>query len=687
MAVYSISLVAHSGAGKTSLAEALLYRAGAVRKLGSVDTGTTALDFDPVAKERRTSVTMSVGHLECDGHTVNLLDTPGSMNFVGFTVGAVRVADGAVMMASAEPGIQGETEFLWDFLEQRRTPRLMVIGHADREQADFDARLAALNETFENRLVAVTLPIGQGEACKGVVDLLEMKGYDYTDPDKPKAVDVPAGLMTRAEELRYRLVESAAEADDALLEKYLETESLEPEEIRHGLQVGTRSGKLVPVFAAAPTRNIGTDRILKAIVELLPDWEARRAQLATFEKAPEGYFADSFENQEFAALVFGSRVDQYAGKLSIIKVLSGELAATQEVFNPSTNNSERPAHLFRLLGKEQVEVKTLKTGEIGALPKLGDTHTGNTLCAPGRKVEFVPIAFPEPVLTYALKTSGKGDEEKLSTALHRMMEEDPTLRFSHNAETGDFLVGGMGQIHLDLVQARLKREFNISVGLDKPHVPYRETIRAASKAQGRYKKQTGGRGQYGDCWLEIKPNGQTEDLVFESAIVGGAIPRGYIPAVEKGVQEALHKGIVAGFRVIGVQAIVYDGSYHEVDSSEMAFKIAGSMAFKKAMESARPVLLEPVVKLEIVVPSDYMGDVMGDINSRRGKVLGMDSRGRNQVVRAEVPMSEALTYAIDLRSMTSGQGYFTQQFSHYEEVPAHIADKVVKVRQAEREEA
>ncbi|HKI99784.1 MAG TPA: elongation factor G [bacterium] len=687
MAVYSIGLIAHSGAGKTSLAEALLYRAGAVRKLGAVDAGTSTLDFDPVAKERRSSVGMSLGHLSFDGHSVDLMDTPGSMNFIGSTIGVIRVADGAVMMASAEPGIQGETEFLWDFLEQRRTPRLMVIGHADREQADFDGRLASLNETFENRFVAVTVPIGQGEACKGVVDLLEMQGYDYSDPDKPKAIEVPADLRPHAEEYRYRLVESAAEADDALLEKYLETESLEPDEIRAGLRAGTHSGKLVPVFAAAPTRNIGTDRILRAIVELLPDAPTRRAQLAEFEKVPDGYVADSLENKDFAALVFGTRVDQYAGKLSIVKVLSGELAGAQEVHNPSTNNSERPAHLFKLLGKDQTEVKTLAMGELGALPKLSETHTGNTLCAPGHKVEFVPVNFPEPVLTYAIKTSGKGDAEKLSTALHRMMEEDPTLKFSHNPETGDFLVGGMGQIHLEMVQARLKREFSISVAFDKPHVPYRETIRTPSKAQGRYKKQTGGRGQYGDCWLELKPNGQEEELAFESAIVGGVIPRGYIPAVEKGVQEAMHKGIVAGFPVIGVTAVVYDGSYHEVDSSEMAFKIAASMAFKKAMEAARPVLLEPVVTLEIVVPADYMGDVMGDINSRRGKVLGMDSRGRNQVVRAEVPMSEALTYAIDLRSMTSGQGYFTQHFSHYEEVPAHIADKVVKERHAEHEEA
>jgi elongation factor G len=639
-----------------------------------------------VAKERRSSVSAAVGHLTWNGHSVDLIDAPGSMNFIGATIAAVRAADGVVMMASAEPGIQGEAEFLWELLEQRRTPRLMAIGHVDREQADFDARLAALNAACENRFVAVTLPLGQGEACTGVVDLVEMKGYDHSDPARPKAVPIPAELLPRAEEYRYRLVECAAEADDALLEKYLETESLEPAEIQQGLRAGTCSGKLVPVFAVAATRCIGTDRVRDALVTLLPDVETRRAQLATFERVPEGYAADSLENKDAAALVFGTRVDQYAGKLSLVKVVSGELTAGQDLYNPSTSASERPAHLFKLLGKEQVEVKVLKAGEVGALPKLGNTHTGNTLCAPGHKVEFQPIAFPEPVLSYALTTGGKGDEEKLSSALHRMMEEDPTLRFAHNGETGDFLVNGMGQIHLESVQGRLKREFGIAASFDKPHVPYRETIRAPAKAQGRYKKQTGGRGQYGDCWLEIKPNGQETQLAFVSAIVGGAIPRSYVPAVEKGVQEAMGRGIVAGYPVIGITATVYDGSYHDVDSSEMAFKIAGSMAFKKALEGARPVLLEPVVKLEIVVPSDYMGDVMGDINARRGKVLGMDSKGRNQVVRAEVPMSEALTYAIDLRSMTSGQGYFTQQFSHYDEVPAHIADKVVKERQAQRAE-
>jgi len=684
MGVYTIALIAHSGAGKTTLAEAMLLRAGAIRKMGAVDAGTATLDYEVDEKERKYSIHTGIGHCSWNGHSLDLVDTPGSMNFVGNTVGAIRVADGAVMLSSAEPGIQGETEFLWDALERRQTPRLMVISQLDREQANFDTRLAMLNEAFENRFVPVTIPIGQAHNLSGGVDLIDMQAFDYSNPEQPRAVEMPAELQERVEEYRSKLVESAAESDDELLEKYLETESLEVEEIRRGLRAGTSAGKLVPVYAVAGARNIGTERVLEGIVNLLPDVEGRRVQLARFEEAPEGYVKDSLESKDFAGLVFSTRVDQYAGKLSIVKVFTGTLSAGQDLYNPSSGQGERPAHLFKLLGKEQMEVKTLQAGEVGALPKLNDTHTGNTLCAINHKVEYRPIEFPEPVLTYALEL-GKGEEEKLSNALHRMMEEDPTLSFRHNAETGDFLVGGMGQIHVELVADRLKREFHIGVSFDRPHVPYRETIKSAAKAQGRYKKQTGGRGQYGDCWLEIKPNGQAEELNFESAIVGGVIPRNYIPAVEKGVAEAMHKGVVAGFRVIGITATVYDGSYHEVDSSEMAFKIAGSLAFKKAMEEARPVLLEPIMLLEIVVPADYMGDVMGDINSRRGRVLGMDSRGRNQVVRAEVPQSEALSYAIELRSMTSGQGYFTQTFSRYEEVPAHVADKVLKERRAEQQ--
>ena len=687
MGVYTIGLIGHSGSGKTSLGEALLYRAGVVRKLGAVVQGTTVFDYEVDEKERQSSLHSAMGHFTLGDHTVDLIDTPGSLNFVGPTTGAVRVADGVVMMTSAEPGIQGETGFLWNSLEQRTLPRLMAISMVDREQSNYEARLNGLNDAFENRLVAVTIPLGEADGLKGVVDLLEMKAYDYSNPDKPTEGEIPDSMGERVEELHAKLVEAAAEADDDLLEKYLESESLEPEEVRSGLRAGTRSGRMVPVFAVSGTRNIGADRILQAMVDLLPDAQTRAGQLREIEEDGEGYLADSSDNSDFAALVFSTKVDQYAGKLSIVKVISGAITPGQEIHNSSTGNSERPGHLFKLQGKDQVEVKKLVAGEIGALPKLANTHTGNTLCLPNHKVEFRPIAFPEPVLTYALTLDGKGEEEKLSTALRRMMEEDPTLKFTHNVDTGDFLVGGMGAIHLEMASVRLKRDFGLDIHFDKPHVPYRETIRITSKAQGRYKKQTGGRGQYGDCWLEIKPNAREEKFAFESAIVGGAIPRGFIPAVEKGVFESLNKGIVAGYPVIGVAVKVYDGSYHDVDSSEMAFKIAGSMAFKKAMEQAKPVLLEPIMELEIVVPTDYMGDVMGDINSRRGRVLGMDNRGRNQVVKAEVPMGEVLSYAIDLRSMTSGQGYFTQQFSRYEETPAQISEKVVKERRQEQEAA
>jgi elongation factor G len=654
MANYAIGLVAHGGAGKTSFAESMLFCSGAINKPGSVDAGTSAMDWEAEEKERKTSIHSALGFLAWEGHQIDFVDTPGSMNFIGGVTAALRAVDGVVMLSSAEPGIQSQTEFFWEYLDETNLPRIMVINKVDREQADFNGRLDTLNEMFSNRLVPVNFPIGVAENFKGLVDVMEMCAYDTSNPDKVQKIDIPAELQEQAEEFRARLIEGAAEGDDELLEKYLETETLDPEEIRRGLREATQEGKMVPVFCTAATANAGTRQVLDAVVSLLPDAPTRAAQRREAESAPEGYVGDSMENGDFAAQVFKTKIDHYAGKLSIVRVRSGELKAGDEIFNTTSDDSERPAHLFKLLGKEQKEVKTVQAGELAALPKLNHTRTGDTLCSAKHKVEFAPIAFPEPVLTFAMTLAGKGEEEKLSAALHRMIDEDSTLSYRHNVETGDMLVSGMGQIHLDLVLERLKREFNLTAQFDQPHVPYRETIRVGAKAQGKYKKQTGGRGQYGDCWLEIKPQVLTEQLKFNNAIVGGAIPRQYIPAVEKGVSEAMSKGIVAGYPVIGIDATVYDGTFHDVDSSEMAFKVAGSMAFKKAMEGARPILLEPILEMEIIVPPDYTGDVMGDINSRRGKVLGMDSKGRNQVVRAEVPMGEALSYAIELRAMTSG---------------------------------
>ena len=681
MGVQTVAVVAHNGAGKTSLTEGLLHLGGAVKKRGLVDNGGTVTDFLPEEKERKTSLQSAIAHLVHKDSTVDLIDTPGSMNFLGSILAAVRVADGVLMLSSADPGLQSETEFLWEYVETEGLARLMVINQMDREQADFAGRLNILNNQYGNRFVPVTIPLGSADGFVGVVNLITMHAYDYSNPDKPVQVELPDELAETAAEMRYRLVESSAEADDELLEKYLETESLDNDEILRGLKAGTRGGNFVPVFAASTLKYIGLDQVFQGVLDLLPQADERRLRKKELQPLAEGYVSDGVDNEHFGALVFKSQIDHYAGKLSVIKVFSGEIHAAEEILNTSTDNTERPAHLFKLMGKEQVEVKQLRAGEVGALPKLGDTHMGNTLCSPKNKIEFQPIGLPNPVLTYAMEMTGKGEEEKLSTALQRMMEEDPTLSFRHDSETGDFLVSGMGRIHLELVLEKLKREYSIQASFVPPKVPYRETIRSSSKAQGKYKKQTGGRGQYGDCWLELKPKPKQDQLSFNNAIVGGAIPRTYIPAVEKGVSEAMQKGVVASFPVIGIDATVYDGSYHDVDSSEMAFKIAGSMAFKKAMEDARPVLLEPIIKLEIVVNADYMGDVMGDINARRGKVLGMDTQGRNQVVRAEVPMSEVLTYAIDLRAMTSGLGYFTQEFSHYEEVPPNLAGKIIQQQQ------
>ena len=682
MASFALGLIAHVGAGKTSLAEAMLVRAGAVARKPAAEGAASLLDFLPEEREHRSSLKCAMAHLSHGGHALDLLDTPGSLDFIGDTVAAIRVIDGAVMLSSGEPGLQGQTEYLWDKLEQRDLPRLMVVTKLDREQADFDGRLAALRQTFGNRIVAVQIPWGKAEGLRGIVDVLESCAIDYTDPAKPKRVDIPAELAAAASDHRHRLIEMVAEADDALLEKYLDTEELTPEELRKGLMQATKACKLVPVLCAAPTRQIGIEGVLDAAVNWLPDAGERRVQRQAVETTEAGYARDCMDNPYCAALVFKTQLDPYAGRLSLVRVMSGELHGGEELLNPATGASERPAHLYKLIGREQTEVKVLKAGELGALPKLAHTHTGHSLCSPKRKVEFAPIGFPLPVLTYALQLPVKGEEEKMSAALHRMSESDPTLSFRHDAETGDFLVSGMGKAHLDLALQRVQHDHHIAASFTVPHVPYRETIRTPAKAQGKYKKQTGGHGQYGDCWLELKPRDHGETLAFHSAIVGGVIPKSYIPAVEKGVVEAMNKGVLAGYPVIGIDATVYDGSYHDVDSSEMAFKIAGSMAFKKAMESARPVLLEPILELEIVVPEESLGDVMGDINSRRGRVLGMDNRGPKRVVKAEVPMAESLSYAIDLRALTSGQGYFTQKVSRYDEVPQHLADRIVKERQA-----
>ena len=682
MASFALGFIAHVGAGKTSLAEAVLVRSGAVARKQAAEGAAELLDFLPEEREHRSSLKCALAHCTWGGNAVDLLDTPGALDFAGDTLAALRVLDGAIMLSSAEPGLQGQTEFLWECLDQRGLPRLLVITKLDREQADFTARLEQLQRAFGSRVVAVHLPWGKAEHVRGIVDVLEGCAYDYHDPLKPKRVDIPAELAEAANLHRHRLIEMVAEADDALLEKYLDTEELTPDELHAGLIKAAKSAKLVPVLCAIPPRQIGVDRLMDAAVAWLPTFDERRAQRQATEVVPAGYAKDSQDNPHGAALVFKTQLDHYAGRLSLVRVLSGEIHAGDELLNPANSSSERPAHLFKLIGREQTEVKVLKAGEIGALPKLAHTQTGHSLCSPRNKVEFVPITLPDPVLTYAIELPVKGEEEKVANALHRIGEADPTLKFRHDPETGDFLVSGMGKEHLDLVLQRLQRDHKLIAKYVAPHVPYRETIRTAAKAQGKYKKQTGGHGQYGDCWLEVKPRSQAEQLAFHSAIVGGVIPKNYIPAVEKGVSEAMHKGVLAGFPVIGIDATVYDGSYHDVDSSEMAFKIAGSMAFKKAMESARPVLLEPILELEIVIPPDNLGDVMGDINSRRGRVLGMDNRGAKQVVRAEIPMAESLSYAIDLRALTSGQGYFTQKMARYDEVPSHLAERIVRERQA-----
>jgi len=687
--IRNLGIVGQGGSGKTSLTEAILYNTGMTDRLGKVDEGTSTMDFEPEEIKRGITISSSLNHCEWRGHSLHIVDTPGYTNFLHDTRNCMRILGGAVLVVSAVDGVKAQTVKIWEWADQFEVPRIVFVNKMDRERADFLKTVDDVQKSLSTRAIAVSMPVGAAEEFQGIIDLVDMKArfFKFDEKGTYDETEIPAEYMEEAERLRTGLVEAAAEADDELMEKYLEGETLSNEEILRGLREGTLTKVFTPVFCGSATANIGVRNLLNHIVNCLPSPLDRGTQYGKNPKTGEPEKRRSDPAEPFSAMVFKTINDPYAGKLTLFRVYSGTLKSDSVVFNPTRDTTERIGQIFELEGKKQRPVAEAEAGDIVAVAKLKETATGDTLCDGARPVIYESPMALKPVISFALAAKSKNDEDKIMTSLHKLMEEDPTLQFQRDEETKEMILSGMGQVHVEVAVEKLKRKFGVEVVLKEPKVPYRETIRKAVKQHYRHKKQSGGRGQFADVHLEIEPLPRGEGYEFVDKIVGGVIPRQYIPAVDKGIHEAMRHGVLAGFPVQDFRIILFDGSHHSVDSSEMAFKIAGSMAFKKAMEGARPVLLEPVVKLEIVVPSDYMGDVMGDINSRRGKVLGMDSRGRNQVVRAEVPMSEALTYAIELRSMTSGQGYFTQEFSHYEEVPAHIADKVVKERDAERQQA
>ncbi len=685
--IRNIAVVAHGGAGKTSLCEAMLYTAGAITRLGKVEAGTTTTDFDPEEIKRQITINTSLAPVEWAGVKVNLLDTPGYFDFIGDVAGALRVADAAIVCVSAVAGVEVGTEKVWGYANDNNLRRLVFINKMDRENANFDRVLEQLRQFFGLNVVPVQIPIGAEAAFKGVVDLIKMKAFLFgEDGKKITESDIPAELAAQVESYREKLMEVVAESDDELLLKYLDGEPLSDDEMNTGLRKGALAGKIVPVLCGSATQNKGIQPLLDMVVTAMPSPADTGAVTGAKADSGQEVSVPVKADGPVSALVFKTFADPFVGKISYFKVLSGTLRGDSQLHNANKDRSERLGQLFTMLGKNQINLDQVPAGDIAAVAKLQVTATGDTLCDKAVNVIFPPINFPEPVITYAVEPKKQGEEDKVAAGLTRFLEEDPTFRMERNTEIKQTLISGMGELHLEFITSKLAKKFGVEVELTAPKIPYKETIRGTAKVEGKHKKQSGGRGQYGHVWIEFAPLPPGEYFLFEDKIFGGAVPKQYIPAVEKGLREAMESGVLAGYPVVDIRASLYDGSFHTVDSSEMAFKIAAHLAFKKGMEQARPVLLEPVMFVEVTVPEQFMGDIMGDMNSRRGRILGMEPADGFQKIKANVPMAEMLKYSIDLRSMTQGRGSFTMKFDRYEEVPAHIADQIVAAARAARKE-
>jgi elongation factor G len=687
--IRNVAVIAHGGAGKTSLVEAMLFDCGMTDRLGNVQDGTTVTDYEPEEIDRKITITSSLAFCNWDKHRINLMDTPGFINFIEDTRGCLRVADGAVIIVSALSGVKAETEKVWKYACEFEIPRIVFINKMDKDTANFERALSELEKSFDTEGVPLQIPIGTGEGFSGVIDIVKMKAY-RSNGGKAEESDIPAEMQSEADRYRKKLIEKIAESDDKLLEKYLEGGELTNDEIVNGIKEGSLTRKFIPVTCGSALKNIGIQSLIESVILCLPSPVEMAGISPVKGRSPKDgseVVRKPADNEPLAAYVFKTIADPYAGKLSLFRVYSGTLKADSNVFNSAADAKERVGQIFYLLGKKQVPVQALSAGEIGVVPKLKGTNTGDTFSDETKPIVFDKVKFADPIISYAIAPRSKGDEEKVSISLHRVLEEDPTLRFTRDEETKEMIISGMGQVHIEVALERLKRRFGVEVEMKTPKIPYRETIKASTSVQGRYKKQSGGKGQYGDCHIKVEPLQRGTGFEFVDKIVGGSIPRQYIPAVEKGIVEAMHEGVVAGFPIVDLRVTLFDGSYHTVDSSEMAFKIAGSMAIKKAVTEARPVLLEPIMKVEVTTPDDTLGAVIGDLNSRRGKVQGVEPQaGGNQKILAQVAMSEMLTYANQLHSLTSGRGLYSMEFSHYEEVPAHLSQKIVAERQAQKEE-
>jgi elongation factor G len=679
--IRNVALVGHRGSGKTSVNEALLFSAGAVNRLGSVADGTTVSDSATDEKAREMSISASLSSFRWDDRKINLIDTPGEPSFVADALAALRVVEGAVFVVNGVMGTEVTTSRLWERVSELGLARIVFVNMLDRERADFFRALDSLKEAFGPHVVATEIPIGAEHELEGVVDLIDMKAYRYDGAarENSEEIEIPEDLAAQAQEYREKLMDEVAEVSDALMERYLDGEEISHDETVSALKTGVTEGKLFPVTCGAATRNLGINRLLDAFVEDLPS-PAKRGPVEL-----DGVTLEPDESKDMVAFVFKTLADPYAGRVNLFRVYQGVLGHDSQVFNCRAHVKERIGQLLVPQGKETEQADEFGPGDIGAVAKLKETHAGDVLAAKDAEMPLALPEMPRPVMAFAIEAKAKGDEEKMGQALRRLQEEDPTIDFHRDTQTGEQILAGITQIHVEVIVERMKERFGAEVELHPPHVPYREAIKGKARAHARYKKQTGGRGQFADCHIEIEPHSEGADFEFVNAIKGGVIPGGFIPAVEKGVQEAMRSGTIAGFPVKGVRVTLVDGQHHSVDSSEMAFKVAGSMAFKDAMESAKPMLMEPIMTVTVAVPEEYVGDVIGDLNSRRGRPLGMEPRGAVTEVKAEVPMAELLEYAPDLRAITGGQGEYTMDLARYEEVPSHVAQQVVQRTQEEQE--
>ena len=675
--IRNVALIGHRGSGKTSLNEALLFEAGIINRLGRVEDGNTVADFEPDEQERGMSIGAAVSTFEHAGRKLNMIDTPGEPSFVAEALNALRVVDSAVVVVSAVDGVEVNTERLWLRATEENLPRLVFVNMLDRERADFYKALESLKAAFGPHVVATEIPIGSEQEVSGLIDLIDMKAFIYDGDGKGgREVEIPADLQARAEEYRERLMDEVAENSDELMEHYLEGAEISHEEIVAALKKGVTAGTLFPVTCGIATRDLGTDRLLEALVEDLPSPAMRGGHIALDEDGDE-VLVEPDQEGPLIAEVFKTTADPYTGRINLLRVHSGTLRSDSHLTNVTRGAKERIGQLGSPHGKDVDPVDELGAGDIGTVAKLKETVAGDVLSDDTRRLSFPRPELPAPVMAFAYEPKSKGDEEKAAQALRRLREEDPTLDVHRDAQTGEQIIAGLTQVHVEVIVDRMKRRFGAEITLKPPRVPYIETIREPADAHARYKKQTGGRGQFADCKIEISPAETGAGLEFEKAIKGGSIPGSFIPAVEKGIVEAMEHGTLAGYPVKDVRVRLYDGQHHAVDSSEMAFKICGSMAFKKAMAKADPVLLEPIVKMSIVAPEDAVGDVIGDLNSRRGHPLGMEPKQGMTEIKAEVPMAEVLDYAPDLRAITGGRGEYTIEFDRYDEIPAHLAAKVI----------